>query len=65
MLDQVTALTERGIRLADPLAQVGQTCFYLAYHAADDRPLQRAVARMYETACPEPDTGPRRPGAQD
>ena len=36
-----------------PLAQVGQTCFYLAYHAADDLPLQRAVARLYETACPE------------
>jgi protein O-GlcNAc transferase len=53
MLDQVTALTERGIRLADPLAQVGQTCFYLAYHAADDRPIQSAVARMYETACPD------------
>ena len=53
MLDRVTALTTRGIRLADPLAQVGQTCFYLAYHAADDLPLQRAVAAMYESACPE------------
>ncbi|KJB89844.1 hypothetical protein N826_15460, partial [Skermanella aerolata KACC 11604] len=53
MMEQVTALTERGIRLDDPLAQVGQTCFYLAYHAADDRPLQQAVARLFETACPE------------
>jgi len=53
MLERVTALTERGLRLTDPLAQVGQTCFYLAYHAADDRPLQCAVARLYETACPE------------
>ncbi|MGF7210949.1 putative O-linked N-acetylglucosamine transferase (SPINDLY family) [Skermanella aerolata] len=52
MMEQVTALTERGIRLDDPLAQVGQTCFYLAYHAADDRPLQQAVARLFETACP-------------
>ncbi|HYI69789.1 MAG TPA: tetratricopeptide repeat protein [Skermanella sp.] len=52
MMERVTALTERGIRLADPLAQVGQTCFYLAYHAADDLPLQRAVAKLYETACP-------------
>jgi predicted O-linked N-acetylglucosamine transferase (SPINDLY family) len=53
MLERVTALTARGIRLSDPLAQVGQTCFYLAYHAADDLPLQHAVARLYETACPE------------
>ncbi|EWY35657.1 hypothetical protein N825_05190, partial [Skermanella stibiiresistens SB22] len=52
MLDAVTRLTGRGVRLDDPLAQVGQTCFYLAYHAACDRELQRAVARLYETACP-------------
>jgi protein O-GlcNAc transferase len=52
MMERVTALTERGIRLADPLAQVGQTCFYLAYHAADDLPLQRAVTKLYQSACP-------------
>ena len=63
MLERVTALTERGIRLADPLAQVGQTCFYLAYHAADDLPLQRAVAKLYQSACPELTAGPRRSGA--
>ncbi|UEM20219.1 tetratricopeptide repeat protein [Skermanella mucosa] len=53
LADGVARLAERGIRLHDPLAQVGQTCFYLAYHAADDLPLQRAVASLYEAACPD------------
>ena len=53
LADGVARLTGRGIRLRDPLAQVGQTCFYLAYHAADDRPLQQAVAGLYEAACPD------------
>ncbi|UEM04243.1 tetratricopeptide repeat protein [Skermanella rosea] len=53
LADGVARLTGRGIRLRDPLAQVGQTCFYLAYHAADDRPLQEAVAGLYEAACPD------------
>ncbi|QQP88841.1 tetratricopeptide repeat protein [Skermanella sp. TT6] len=53
LADGVARLAGRGIRLRDPLAQVGQTCFYLAYHAADDRPLQQAVAGLYEAACPD------------
>ncbi|WP_158047158.1 tetratricopeptide repeat protein [Skermanella pratensis] len=53
LADGVARLAERGIRLHDPLAQVGQTCFYLAYHAADDLPLQQAVAGLYEAACPD------------
>ena len=47
LLNAVTRLTERGLRLHDPLAQVGQTGFYLAYHAADDLPIQRAIAQLY------------------
>lgn len=39
-------------RLADPLSEVGQTGFYLAYHGEDDRPLQENLARLYERACP-------------
>ena len=65
MLDRVTALTERGIRLADPLAQVGQTCFYLAYHAADDLPAPARRGRHVRERLPRADPGPRRSGAQD
>ncbi|HEV7367947.1 tetratricopeptide repeat protein [Arenibaculum sp.] len=51
-LEQVEALRADGIRLHDPRRQVSQTSFYLAYHAADDLPLQQALARLYQEACP-------------
>lgn len=43
---------ERRPALADPLREVGITAFYLAYHAADDRPLQEAMAAAYAAMCP-------------
>jgi protein O-GlcNAc transferase len=51
-LHGIEELHAEGVRLHDPRRQVSQTGFYLAYHAADDLPLQRALARFYEAACP-------------
>jgi protein O-GlcNAc transferase len=53
VLDQIHSLRDRGLRLDDPLRQVGQTTFYLAYHGLDDRPLQQALADFYAQACPD------------
>jgi protein O-GlcNAc transferase len=50
---EIARLQDEGLRLDDPVAQVGQTCFYLAYHAQDDRPLQQQVAAFYRKACPD------------
>jgi protein O-GlcNAc transferase len=52
LFDSIAALRGRGITLADPEKQIGQTCFHLAYHALDDLPLQRALADLYVAACP-------------
>jgi predicted O-linked N-acetylglucosamine transferase (SPINDLY family) len=46
-------LSRDGIRLSDPLREVGRTAFYLSYHGLDDRPLQERIARFYLGACPE------------
>ena len=40
------------VALEDPLAQVGATSFYLAYHGLSDRRLQEKLARFYLRACP-------------
>ena len=63
MMEQVTALTERGIRLDDPLAQVGQTCFYLGLPRRR-RPAAPAGRRPpVRDRLPRTDPGPRRSGA--
>ena len=36
----------------DPLKNVGETNFFLAYHGLNDRDLQVKVAKYYEQACP-------------
>ncbi len=41
-----------GLRLDDPVAEIGHGNFYLAYHARDDRPLQETIGRFYRRACP-------------
>ncbi|HYD30528.1 MAG TPA: tetratricopeptide repeat protein [Azospirillaceae bacterium] len=51
-LDGVRNFREAGHAIADPLRQVGQTSFLLAYHGLDNRPLHEAVAGMYAQACP-------------
>jgi len=48
----VEQLTKKPPLLVNPVIDVGRTTFYLAYHGADDRALQTAIARMYERACP-------------
>src|SRR5882672_580817 len=50
--ESVTALIEQGVSLDDPLAEVGQTNFYLPYHGLNDKDLQRLIAKLYERACP-------------
>ena len=52
--ERLAALTDRHPRLEDPLREVS-TCvgFYLAYHGLDDLELQRRVAALYLSACPE------------
>jgi len=45
-------LISDGVTLGDPLKDVGETNFYLAYHGLNDRDLQLKVAKFYEQACP-------------
>jgi predicted O-linked N-acetylglucosamine transferase (SPINDLY family) len=50
--EYLTALGNDDLTLTDPVRQVGQTSFYLAYHGFNDRDLQVQLARLYERACP-------------
>ena len=45
-------LKDAGLRLDDPLRQVGATPFHLAYHGRNDRALMEALAKLYRAACP-------------
>lgn len=51
-LENVARLAEEPLTLTDPAKDVGATNFYLAYHGQNNRDLHRAVARLYERACP-------------
>lgn len=54
--------------ITDPLKGCDWTNFYLAYHGADDRPLQELAARFFRKAAPSLSVdrvGRRRPGADD
>ena len=48
-LDELIA---RPARIADPLAEVGMTGFYMAYQGFDDTDLQRKIAQAYRLATP-------------
>jgi predicted O-linked N-acetylglucosamine transferase (SPINDLY family) len=50
--DNLDALLKEDLTLKDPVLEVGQTNFYLAYQGYNDRDLQMKVARLYERACP-------------
>jgi protein O-GlcNAc transferase len=50
---RLAALERDPPRLTDPVREVGQTPFLLAYQGGDDRPLMEALSRMYRRACPE------------
>lgn len=43
---------EHGLRIADPLREVGVTSFFLSYHGLDDLTLNRELAALYREACP-------------
>ncbi len=49
---RVEALSSAPVRVEDPLADGHWTNFHLAYHDADDRPLQEAVGRLWRHAAP-------------
>lgn len=40
------------MKIEDPLKEIGETNFYLAYHGMNDLDLQVKVAKFYEGACP-------------
>ncbi len=43
---------ESGVVLNNPLKEIGQTNFFLAYHGLDNRELQVKTAKLYAYACP-------------
>jgi predicted O-linked N-acetylglucosamine transferase (SPINDLY family) len=52
-LDQtITRLNQSQLHLTDPLTEIGQTAFYLAYHDRSDLHLQSRLADLYIKACP-------------
>ncbi len=53
LLERLHELEHKGIRLDDPLKQVGVTTFLLAYHGLNDRKIQERMASFYIGACPE------------
>ncbi|WP_162604675.1 O-linked N-acetylglucosamine transferase, SPINDLY family protein [Geomonas edaphica] len=53
MVSELRALAAEGIRLHDPVREVGITPFYLAYAGMDDLPLMRELAAFYAGACPQ------------
>ncbi len=50
--ENIDALLKEELTIKDPLKEVGQTNFYLAYQGYNDRELQKKIARLYERACP-------------
>ncbi len=51
--ERVSKVIEDGIKVPMPEKQVGMTNFYLAYHRDNEIELQKDIARMYLSACPE------------
>lgn len=50
---QVAALAQSRLEIADPLTEIGQANFYLAYQGYNDRELQQAIAALYRPLLPE------------
>ena len=48
----VARLARQKLHVADPLAELGMTGFYLAYHGVNDRPSQEALGRLMLESCP-------------
>lgn len=50
---EVGLLAEVPLQIADPLGEIGQANFYLAYQGYNDRALQTAIASLYRPLLPE------------
>lgn len=50
--EDIRQLAAEGIRIADPLNDVGTTPFYLAYQGQNDRADVELLAALYRQACP-------------
>lgn len=53
LVNELRRLSERKLHISDPLQEIGQTLFYLAYQGMDDRQINETFARICEHACPE------------
>ena len=53
LLRRLQNLSDKAIRLEDPLKQVGVTSFLLPYHGLNDRKIQENIASFYLGACPD------------
>ncbi|MCG8512370.1 MAG: tetratricopeptide repeat protein [Rhodospirillales bacterium] len=51
--DNLSALLDGDLRVADPNREIGITNFFLAYHGLDDRPFQKKLADFHVKACPD------------
>ncbi len=51
--ENLDLLLQKGIRIKDPLKEVGIVNFLSAYHGLNDRELQETIARFYIQTCPE------------
>ena len=43
---------EHGLRIADPMREIGVTSIFLSYHGLNDRALNSELAALYREACP-------------
>ena len=52
VIRELESLRKKGIRLDDPVYQVGISNFYFAYHALNDKEIQQKIAEFYLHVCP-------------
>ncbi|MGR3303931.1 MAG: tetratricopeptide repeat protein [Candidatus Scalindua sp.] len=53
IIEQISSMKARNLKIKDPHKQVGSTSFYLAYHGLDDTEIQKEIASFYIHACPD------------
>jgi protein O-GlcNAc transferase len=50
--ENIETLLAQGVRIDDPIRQIGKANFYLAYQGFEDREIETRLARFYERVCP-------------
>ncbi len=55
VLNTAHELAESGLKIEDPLLEVGGTCFFLGYDRESETEHQKAIAQMYLKMCPQLD----------